>query len=77
MQAKYGNIIQRMRLAYWITKATDTHWEYVIVIAPPRQQWLRECVQCYFIGVHCLSCYSLYAVCLPARIIEDVRFMAL
>jgi len=25
----YGNIIQRMQFAYWITKATDTHSEYV------------------------------------------------
>jgi len=34
--------IQRMRIACWITKATDTHLEYVIVIAFPLQQWLRE-----------------------------------
>jgi hypothetical protein len=25
-----------------ITKATDTHSDYVILIAFPRQQWLRE-----------------------------------
>jgi hypothetical protein len=25
------NITRRMRLACWITTATDTHWEYVIV----------------------------------------------
>jgi hypothetical protein len=31
-----------MRFAYWITKATDTHSESVILIALPRQQWLRE-----------------------------------
>jgi hypothetical protein len=36
------NIIRRMRLACWITKATDTRSEYVILIAFPRQQWLRE-----------------------------------
>jgi hypothetical protein len=30
--------------ACWITKATDTHSEYVRVIVTdfPRQQWLRE-----------------------------------
>jgi hypothetical protein len=27
------NIIWRMRIAYWITKATDAHAEYVILIA--------------------------------------------
>jgi hypothetical protein len=41
-QATEDNIIRRMRFACWITKATDTHSEYVIVIAFPRQQWLRE-----------------------------------
>jgi hypothetical protein len=46
---KYGrarqatdDIIWRMRFACWITKATDTHSEYVILIAIPRQQWLHE-----------------------------------
>jgi hypothetical protein len=34
--------IWRMRIAYWIPKATDTHTEYVILIAFPRQQLLRE-----------------------------------
>jgi len=34
--------IWRMRIAYWIPKATDTHSEYVILIAFPRQQWSRE-----------------------------------
>jgi len=34
--------IWRMRLACWITKATDTHSEYVTLIAFPLQQWLQE-----------------------------------
>jgi hypothetical protein len=34
--------IWRMRISYWITKATDTHSEYVIIIAFPLQQWLHE-----------------------------------
>jgi len=33
--------IQRMRFACWMTKSTDTHSEYVILMAFP-QQWLRE-----------------------------------
>jgi hypothetical protein len=36
------NIVRRMSFAYWITKATDTHSEYVIISVFPRQQWLRE-----------------------------------
>jgi len=34
--------IQSMRFANWITKATNTHSEYVLLIAFPRQKWLRE-----------------------------------
>jgi hypothetical protein len=41
-QATDGNIIRRMRFACWITRATDTHSECVILIAFRRQQWLRE-----------------------------------
>jgi hypothetical protein len=40
--ATADNIMKRMRIAYWITKAKDKHSEYVIPIAYPRQQWLRE-----------------------------------
>jgi hypothetical protein len=38
-QATDDNIIRRMRFACWITKATDTHWGCVTLIAFPRQQW--------------------------------------
>jgi len=45
-QATDDNIIQCMRIACWITKATHTHThthtEYVKLIAFPQQQWLRE-----------------------------------
>ena len=34
--------IWRMRIACWIPKATNTHWEYVILIAFPQQRWLYE-----------------------------------
>ena len=37
------NITRRMRFSCWITKARNRHSEYVIIIvAFPRQQWLRE-----------------------------------
>jgi hypothetical protein len=41
-QATDDNIIWRMRFACWITKATDTHSERVILTDFPRQQRLRE-----------------------------------
>jgi len=34
--------IRRTPFACWITKATDTHFEYVIPNAFPRQKWLRQ-----------------------------------
>jgi len=40
--ATNGNKIRRMCFACWITKTTDTHSEYVILIAFPLQQWIRE-----------------------------------
>jgi len=41
-RATDDNIIRRMRFACWIPKAAYTHSEYLILIAFPRQQWLRE-----------------------------------
>jgi hypothetical protein len=35
-------IIRRIRFACWITKTANTHSEYVIHTAIPRQQWLHE-----------------------------------
>jgi hypothetical protein len=41
-QVTDDSVIRRMRIACWIIKATDTHSEYVILIAFPLQQWLHE-----------------------------------
>ena len=37
-----ANTIWRMRFSFWITKATNPHSEYVILISFPQQQWLHE-----------------------------------
>ena len=42
-QATDDNIIRSMRNVRWIPKATNTHTEYVMLIAFPLQQWLQEC----------------------------------
>jgi hypothetical protein len=55
-QATDDNIIRRMRFACWIIKATDTHSEYVILIAFPLQQWLRERASMLRVYVECLCC---------------------
>jgi len=34
--------VWRMRIACWINKVANTHWECVRLIAFPLQQWLHE-----------------------------------
>ena len=34
--------IRRMRFACWISEDPDTHSEYIIFIALPWKEWLRE-----------------------------------
>jgi len=41
-QSKDNNIIRRMRNVRWIPKVTNTHTEYVMLIAFPPQQRLHE-----------------------------------
>jgi len=56
VRATHGNITRPMRIAYWITNATDTHSEYVTLIAFP-QQWLHEHVtmlRCTYIVISML-----------------------
>ena len=51
------NMIRGTRFACWITKATETHSEYVVFNAVPRQKSLNECALILGCYVHCLSCY--------------------
>jgi hypothetical protein len=53
----------------WIAQATDTHLEYVIFIAFPRQQWLCECTTLFLVYVCCLSC-SICFCC--TRVIQNL-----
>ena len=57
-QGTDDNIIRHMRLGCWKTRASYTHSEYVILIAFPRQDWLRERASMLRLYVHCLSCFS-------------------
>ena len=41
-QATDENMMRRMRITCWISKATDTHSEYEILRAFPQQKGLRE-----------------------------------
>jgi hypothetical protein len=54
-QVTDDNTIRRMPCAYWITKATNTHSENVIVIAFAQQQKLPEDDWKLCLYLHCLS----------------------
>jgi hypothetical protein len=41
-QATVDSTIRRMRISCWLTKATNTHSGYAILIAFPQQQWLHD-----------------------------------
>ena len=41
--------IWRMRFTCWIPKATNTHSEYVILIAFPLRRWFTNALHCYVI----------------------------
>ena len=41
-QTTDDNITRRMRIEWWVIKATDTHPLYVVLIAFPRQIWSCE-----------------------------------
>jgi len=53
--------IWHMHIACCLTKATDIHSEYVILIAFPLQQWLHECTSMFnvILYIYCLS-HNLY-----------------
>ena len=61
-----GDIIaQRMRIACWIAKSTNTHSEYVIPIAFPLQQWLlKRAPMLRYTYSACLTIYKIL-VCSP------------
>jgi hypothetical protein len=49
--------IWRMRIAWWITKTTDNHSEYVIFVAVPQQQRLHECAS--VLRYTCIACLGM------------------
>ena len=57
-------IILRIGFAFWITNATDTHAECVILIDFPRQQWSHERVSMLrYTYIACLVTVNLRGTC--------------
>ena len=50
--------IRRMRIAYWIPKATNTHLQYVTLIAFPLQKWSNKHASIMPLHMRCLSCLN-------------------
>ena len=63
-QATDDNVIRRMRFACWITKATDTHSEYVIRNFFYTATVVSRTFLIVTLHIRYLSCYNQEAVCL-------------
>jgi hypothetical protein len=51
--------IWRMRIAYWIPQATNTHSEYVTLSAFPLQQWLHERASMFhYTDIACVAIFT-------------------
>jgi hypothetical protein len=64
--------IWRMRISCWITKATNTHSEYVMLLSFPQQQWLHKgasILRCTYID--CFFFYILMTVLLDIILINN------
>ena len=48
--------IWRMHIAFWVSNATKSPSEYVLLIACARKKWLHERTPVVRLYVHCLSC---------------------
>ena len=55
--------VRRMRIACWISKATDIHSECVLLIAFLRQQQFRESSSILHLYIYCLAVYALGTSC--------------
>jgi hypothetical protein len=60
--------IWRMRIAYWIIKATDTYSEYVILIAFPLQHWWYE--RASLLRYTCIVCFVSWYVDFLTRLTD-------
>jgi hypothetical protein len=57
-QATDNNIVGLIRFACWITKVTDTHSEYVMFIAFPREKWLHLSALILHVHLRSPSCFE-------------------
>jgi hypothetical protein len=61
--------IRRMCWACWIHKFTNTHSEYVMLIAFSLQPCLQECASMLYLYVHCLVCWCTARIILKGFVV--------
>ena len=67
------NTIRYLRNACWLTKATNTHLQYVIIIAFSRQQWVRErALLLHYTFIACLAVLTKF--CLDTKVLISQHF---
>jgi len=74
-QATDDNIIRRMRLVCWITKAIDTHSEYVILIAFSHNNSYTNAPHCHVILK--LPIQVILCVCVCVCVIDSVVMLCI
>jgi len=72
-QATDQNTIRHLRNSCWLPKATNTHLEYIIIIAFSRQQWVSErALLLHYTFIACLA--ALTARCLDTKVLISQHF---
>jgi hypothetical protein len=56
-QATDDSIVQYVHCACWMTKVTDIHSEYVILLAFSQQKWICKHASMLCLYVYCISCF--------------------
>ena len=65
--------ILRMRIACWIPKATNTHSQYVILIALPLQKYFAPTRLNVTLHAHCVSCSCIALIFQNTKIHSGVQ----
>ena len=67
------NTIRYFRNACWLPKATNTHLNYIIIIALSRQQWVSDrALLLHYTFIACLA--VLTAFCLETKVLISQHF---
>jgi hypothetical protein len=71
-EATDENKIRGLRFAWWITKATNTHFEYLLIIVFPRQESYTKAPHCYIVRALPL----LFIICIVLPLLQARQHLA-